>query len=287
MKKVLAILLTLLVSMSVSAQKIVENSYLSVNVPQGWEVYKKDIPGVGCEVVGFNNTGTFLYNIGMVLGYDYKIDPVIFITNQLKNSTMIYIKGATAGEIHPATFMGKDVYAADFQNRVNGNMYKGTIYAFNEGDATIMCFGAYTPGRKSRLPEIWQSIKWKKHVANKFKNLEEETANFVKTTDSLLKKKPYVTDGEQFMGVSFIEENRCIVYEKKVLDLDKNSISEENMSTFIASVRDLLVQEQKKTVNSSSLVSKWVNAGYMFRHVYYDMNGELLCEITIRSEELQ
>ena len=289
MKKILAITLTLLACMTVSAQKTVENSYLSINVPQGWEVHKEDISGVDCEGVVFNNTGTHIYNIGVVYGFDYKVDPVFLIKNQLENSGNIFLIGATVGEIHPATFMGKDVYAADFQNKVKGNMYKGAIYAFNEGDATIMCFGAYTPGRKSRLPEIWKSIKWKNRVAkkSKFKNLEEETANYTKSLDSLLKKKPYITDGEQFLGISFVEENRCVVYENKVLDFDGNSIPEENKPAFIASAKEKLVQVQKETVKNSSLFAKWVNAGYKFRYLYYDMNGKLLFDITIRSEELQ
>ena len=289
MKKILAITLTLLASMTVSAQKTVENSFLSINVPQGWEVYKLDLPGVGCEAVGFNNTGTHLNNIGMVNGYDNKMDPVMFITNQLNICVNIDRTDATVGEIHPATFLGKDVYAADFQNKVKGNMYKGTIYAFNEGDATIMCFGAYTPGRKSRLPEIWKSIKWKNRVAkkSKFKNLEEETASYTKSLDSLLKKEPCIADGEQFLGISFVEESRCVVYENKALDFDGNSIPEENKPAFVASVKEKLVQVQKETVKNSSLFAKWVNAGYKFRYLYYDMNGKLLCDITIHSEELQ
>lgn len=289
MKKILAITLTLLASMTVSAQKTVENSFLSINVPQGWEVHKEDISGVECEAVGFNNTGTHIYNVGVVHGFDYKMDPVYLIKNQLSSNSNIYLIDATVGEIHPATFMGKDVYAADFQNKVKGNMYKGTIYAFNEGDATIMCFGAYTPGRKSRLPEIWKSIKWKKRVAkkSKFKNLEEETASYTKSLDSLLKKEPCIADGEQFLGISFVEESRCVVYENKALDFDGNSIPEENKPAFVASVKEKLVQTQKETVKNSSLFAKWVNAGYKFRYLYYDMNGKLLCDITIHSEELQ
>ena len=288
MKKTLTIIATLLFALSTYAQKVVENNIMSINVPDGWKV--EEINAAGAQCVTFYNTGDVVYNIGLIVGIEVFLDPQAMITAQIKDESSVVFKGATIGEFYPTTFMGKKAYSANFENTINGVFYKGAIYAFNEGEKTIGCIGAYMPGHKSRLPEIWRSIKWKegKMSNSAGMSLEEETRNFINTFGPLWKKNPPTADGEQLLSMRFEEDGKpCVVYIKKILNTSKSAIPEENMEAVTKKIKANLIPSMKGNINTSKLFSRWVEAGYDFKYEYYDMNDELFFIIPISSEDLR
>ena len=66
-------LLLLCVSICTRAQ-FFENNYLSINIPEGWEINKQDMAAIDAEIVVFVNTGEEIYNTGMVMGMDRYMD---------------------------------------------------------------------------------------------------------------------------------------------------------------------------------------------------------------------
>lgn len=60
LKKTIFCLLICFISNMANAQKY-ENSYLTINIPEGWDVENMDVPGVGMEAVIFTNNGIDIY----------------------------------------------------------------------------------------------------------------------------------------------------------------------------------------------------------------------------------
>lgn len=120
MKKYLILLLMGILPYLSLAQNKVENSYLSVTVPPGWHVQKQDMPGTKMELLNFFNDGPILYNMGIIVGIEQIQNPKAALELQMSIQNNPLFHNATFGEIHPATFMGKNTMSVDFSNTIDG-----------------------------------------------------------------------------------------------------------------------------------------------------------------------
>lgn len=288
--RLLLLLAITLASITSQAQNIIENNFLIIDVPEGWEVQKMNMTEANMQVVAFCNKGNAMYNTGLIVGLDKYVDPEMAIQSQIATETNQLLKGSTFGDIYSSTFMGKPAKAINYENIMNGIKYKGSIYAFNENGCTLICYGMYDVSKKSNLPQIWRSIKWKRFTRqeNIYTDVREETQAFINEMNPIWKRSPLIADGEQMVSMRIDDNPVCLVYVKKVLELNANSLPQDKMDTFTKIVKENLVAQTKKNLEAgTTLVKNWIEAGYLIKYEFYDMNDVFICDIVIRPEELK
>lgn len=289
MKKYLILLLMGILPYLSLAQNKVENSYLSVTVPPGWHVQKQDMPGTKMELLNFFNDGPILYNMGIIVGIEQIQNPKAALEMQMSIQNNPLFHNATFGEIHPATFMGKNTMSVDFSNTIDGINYNGAAYAFNENECTLLVIGCYKVGNKSNLPQIWRSITWKKHQrsASNYESLHEELQAYCKATNENLKKNPIISNGVKFVSLNVANDEDCLIYTYQLLNADKTKTTPESLQSAADNLRPVMLQEIKNLANNAEYVRRCMDSNYTFKYYYYDKNGNFLISITLKPEDYQ
>ena len=128
-------LLLLCVSICTRAQ-FFENNYLSINIPEGWEINKQNMAAIDAEIVVFVNTGEEIYNIGMVMGMDRYMDAKSAIDYAQFSDLMTYMfQDVKIHESRASKFMGHSAYTKDFDAKLDGAPFKGALYTFDLGNS--------------------------------------------------------------------------------------------------------------------------------------------------------
>lgn len=271
----------------VMAQKKFENSYFTINLPNGWDCQRIDDASVHMEGVEFNNTGD-MYNIGMLLGIENVQDPKSALQNQItiKESNPLFVN-ATFGDVHPSVFMGKKCQSFDFDTTVDGKHFKGAAYSFNEGGCTVIVIGSYKVGTKSNLPQVWRTIKWKQHKkVEHYGSLREEMADYCKGLNAMLAQKQLVAQGTQTVSIEQMPYEDCIVYTYALLDYSKDQFTAEQINNMRDYYRTEMVDNQLKAMaQQDELVKRCIDAGYSFKFVILDKNKDFLYDVKVTPNE--
>ena len=265
------------------AQKKYENSYLSMNIPVGWEVQNMDVPGANMELLYFYNSGASIYNLGMVIGMEQMQDPIYVLQTQMDLRANLIFKDAKFGSIHKASFMGKIAQSVDFETEIDNVNFKGASYAFNEGDCSILCIGCYKVGVKSNLPQIWRSVQWKQHRRDrsKYKNLREEIQAFADAVTKMWKQTPIISKGEQAISLALEEGEDCLVYTYRLVDFSKSQFTDEQLAYMENNVRTNIVSIVKAQASQTELLKRCMDEEYVFKFIYQDKEGEFLCSVKV------
>ncbi len=268
-------------------QKKYENSYLSMDIPTGWEVQNMDVPGMNTEYLYFYNSGSPIYNIGIVMGIEQVQDPAYALQTQIEMRTITIFKNAEFGPIHKSAFMGKVAQSVDFDTTIDGISYKGAAYVFNEGDCTIMSIGCYKVGSKSNLPQIWRSIQWKQHNrdVNKYKNLREELKAFTDAINKMWQETPVISNGEQTVSIQMEDNEDCLVYTYRLIEYSKSQFSEEQLRQIQDNVRPSIISRLKNQASQVELVRRCLNEEYVFKFIYQDKNSDFMFSIKVTPDD--
>lgn len=287
MKKIYFSIMVLFISLSMYAQKKYENSYLSMNIPSGWEVQDMDIPGANMEMLYFYNSGTSVYNMGMVIGIEQMQDPAYILQTQMDLRINLLFKNAKFGTIHESSFMGKPAQSVDFDTTLGGVSFKGAAYAFNEGNCSVMSIGCYKVGVKSNLPQIWRSIQWKQHTRDmgKYKNLREEVEAFASAITKMWQGASAISNGEQAISLTLEDGEDCLVYTYRLVDFSKSQFTDEQLAYMQETVRTSLISTIKAQASQTELVKRCMDEEYVFKYNYQDKDGEFLCSIKITPDD--
>ena len=115
-KKLFTSFLFLCVSICTRAQYF-ENNYLSINIPEGWEINKQNMAAIDAEIVVFVNTGEEIYNLGMVMGMDRYMDAKSAIDHaQFSDIMTSMFQDVKIQESRASKFMGHSAYTKDFES---------------------------------------------------------------------------------------------------------------------------------------------------------------------------
>ena len=253
-------LLLLCVSICTRAQ-FFENNYLSINIPEGWEINKQSMAAIDAEIVVFVNTGEEIYNLGMVMGMDRYMDAKSAIDHaQFSDVMTSMFQDVKIHKSRASKFMGHSAYTKDFEAKLEGAPFKGAFYTFDLGNSSIFVIGAYKVGKKSDLPTIWRSITWKEHdsSARKFSSIREEL-------ESLR-----------------LEENTdCVVFKYKLLTIVKSNLANADMGTVTETIRTNMISRIREGAKTVPFFKRLMDAQYILKFEYFDKNGEPLCTIKI------
>lgn len=289
MKKALSLIIVLMSFMQAMAQQLVENKYLSMELPDGWT--KENMNSSMYDMLVFMNGGTNVYNIGMVIGLEMPTDPKSAIENQilLKESNVI-LKDATFGPIRKTVFMQKPAYTSDIATTFMNNSFKGAMYCFEEGGCTFITMGLYKEGCKSDLPKVWRTIKWKKikKDTGKYKNLREELKDLCETINSLnVRGNGLSADGVKILSMNVAEDEDCIIYKYQLESLNAEDLDQETRDAMYEVMKAALVENLKQEIAKQPVLQRCLDEDYSFRYDYYDSNMEKFISITLTADELR
>lgn len=276
-------LLLLCVSICTRAQ-FFENNYLSINIPEGWEINKQNMAAIDAEIVVFVNTGEEIYNLGMVMGMDRYMDAKSAIDHAQFSDIMTSIfQDVKIHESKASKFMGHSAYTKDFEAKLKGNPFKGALYTFDLGNSSIIVIGAYKVGKKSDLPAIWRSITWKEHdsSARKFSSIREELESLVEIMNKSLQQHPQITDGEQLESLRLEENSDCVVFKYKLVAIEKSSLANADMGTVTETIKANMITRIHEVAKTVTLFKRLMDAQYILKFEYFDKNAEPLCTIKI------
>ncbi len=285
MKKLLFIILALY-SVLANSQKKFENNYLTMNIPNGWEVQNNVVEGANMEILSFNNSGNVMYNVGIVIGIEQEQDPSYILQNQMKLRSNIFFKDAEFGTIHTSVFMGKPACSVDFKTVLDGKNFKGAAYAFNEGGCSILALGCYKVGVKSNLPQIWRSIHWKEYQkVQRYSSLREEIKAYCESINKLWKANPISIDGEEVLSMSIEEGEDCLVYKRRLKDFSKDQIPAEKVNDVEKEIRGKMIIELKSEAQQTELLRRCMKEKYVFKYIYLDKNNDFFCSIKVTPDD--
>lgn len=286
-QSLMLLVLSLMITMTISAQKVVENSYFTLNVPEGWQAENVNINEANMEMVYFFNSGTELRNIGYIIGIENAQDPKMALENQLKSNN-IMLNGATFGPIHKYTFMGKNAQTVDIDNpNLFGSHFRGAIYAFNEGGCTVLIIGLYKVGVISNLPQIWRSITWKNHKKNtkKYASLREELEDYCKGMNKLCAASTATISGVRFDNWNVEEGEDCLTITCTIVEADKNNFTEEQLEQLAEEIRPTTIEDVKGFRSKADLLRRCMDESYVFKMIFNDKNGNFLFTIKVTPDD--
>ena len=276
-------LLLLCVSICTRAQ-FFENNYLSIDIPEGWEINKQNMAAIDAEIVVFANTGEEIYNLGMVMGMDRYMDAKSAIDHaQFSDIMTSTFQDVKIHESKASKFMGHSAYTKDFEAKLKGTPFKGALYTFDLGNSSIIVIGAYKVGKKSDLPAIWKSITWKEHdsSARKFSSIREELESLVEIMNKSLQQHPQITDGEQLESLRLEENSDCVVFKYKLVAIEKSSLANADMGTVTETIKANMITRIHEVAKTAILFKRLMDAQYILKFEYFDKNAEPLCTIKI------
>ena len=150
-----------------------------------------------------------------------------------------------------------------------------------------MIIGCYKVGVKSNLPQIWKSIQWKKvNRTASYKTLREEVQDYCVAMNELLSKNTLSATGEEQVISFELEEGQdCLIYTYKLLTLDKNDYTEEQINLMRNFVREAVIPEVKKMGGQTELIKRCMQNDYIFKYVYLDKNDEFFYSVKITPDD--
>lgn len=213
------------------AQKVVENNFLTVKVPSSWIAGTQNMADTSMEILYMQDAESKYYNIACVVGMKMKVDPSAMLNQIIKDRNVDILKEATFKPYRSTVFMSKKAITSDFESKLDGEIWRGAIYAFNEGDAsTITVVAGYKVGVKSKLPEIWRSITWKSFEMSDAEKIE---AN-INIYNAGLKGGKKIAENIEFVSVQKAKKFNILEFTYKLTNIDKDKF---NLALFQKTLR--------------------------------------------------
>lgn len=218
------------------AQKIVENSFLTVKIPSNWVGGNLNMADTSMEILYMQDAENKYYNTACVVGMKMKLDPSAMLDQIIKDRNINILKEAKFKPFRSTIFMSKKAITSDFESKLDGEIWRGAIYAFNEGDAsTITVIAGYKVGVKSKLPEIWRSITWKSFEMSDAEKIE---AN-INIYNAGLKGGKKIAENIELVSVQKAKKFNILEFTYKLTNIEKDKI---NLGIFQKTLRMVNLQ---------------------------------------------
>lgn len=268
-------------------QQLVENSFVVLNVPPDWEAESAPIINGKIELMYFMNRGDETYNFGLILGNDHVQDLDSTLQKHIEASAEDDILShATIGKFYSTKFLDTPCRAFDYTSVIENADFAGVVYAFHYDGCTILVQGTYRKGFKSKLPEIWRAIEWKKHERQHY-TTREELEKFCKEYNQNLQANPQIINDIVRMESVQLDENGadCLTYTYSFLTLKKADFNQGILNQLIVEGKKVVVAQLRSSQKLSNLEKKCMEESYIFKAVFQDMNGEEIFTVTIYPED--
>ena len=264
------------------AQKVVENNFLSVKIPSNWVGGNLNMADTSMEVMYMQDAESKCYNIACVVGMKMKLDPTAMLNQIIKDRNINILKEAKFTPFRSTIFMSKKAITSDFESKLDGEIWRGAIYAFNEGDAsTITVIAGYKVGVKSKLPEIWRSITWKSFEMSDAEKIE---AN-INIYNAGLKGGKKIAENIELVSVQKAKKFNILEFTYKLTNIDKDKFNLDLFQKNIENGKSAFVSDLFEQAKTQDVIKYCMQNNYRFHYIYTDKNSDILYILEIEPED--
>ena len=264
------------------AQKVVENNFLTVKIPSNWVGGNLNMADTSMEVMYMQDAESKCYNIACVVGMKMKLDPTAMLNHIIKDRNVNILKEVTFKPFRSTVFMSKKAITSDFESKLDGEIWRGAIYAFNEGDAsTITVIAGYKVGVKSKLPEIWRSITWKSFEMSEAEKME---AN-INIYNAGLKGGKKIAENIELVSVQKTKKFNILEFTYKLTNIDKDKFNLGLFQKNIENGKSAFVSDLFEQAKTQDVIKYCMQNNYRFHYIYTDKNCDILYILEIEPED--
>lgn len=264
------------------AQKVVENNFLSVKIPSNWVGGNLNMADTSMEVMYMQDAESKCYNIACVVGMKMKLDPTAMLNQIIKDRNINILKEAKFKPFRSTIFMSKKAITSDFESKLDGEIWRGAIYAFNEGGAsTITVIAGYKVGVKSKLPEIWRSITWKSFEMSDAEKIE---AN-INIYNAGLKGGKKIAENIELVSVQKTKKFNILEFTYKLTNIDKDKFNLGLFQKNIENGKSAFVSDLFEQAKTQDVIKYCMQNNYRFHYIYTDKNSDILYILEIEPED--
>lgn len=264
------------------AQKVVENNFLSVKIPSNWVGGNLNMADTSMEVMYMQDAESKCYNIACVVGMKMKLDPTAMLNQIIKDRNINILKEAKFKPFRSTIFMSKKAITSDFESKLDGEIWRGAIYAFNEGGAsTITVIAGYKVGVKSKLPEIWRSITWKSFEMSDAEKIE---AN-INIYNAGLKGGKKIAENIELVSVQKAKKFNILEFTYKLTNIDKDKFNLGLFQKNIENGKSAFVSDLFEQAKTQDVIKYCMQNNYRFHYIYTDKNSDILYILEIEPED--
>lgn len=264
------------------AQKVVENNFLSVKIPSNWVGGNLNMADTSMEVMYMQDAESKCYNIACVVGMKMKLDLTAMLNQIIKDRNINILKEAKFKPFRSTIFMSKKAITSDFESKMDGEIWRGAIYAFNEGDAsTITVIAGYKVGVKSKLPEIWRSITWKSFEMSDAEKIE---AN-INIYNAGLKGGKKIAENIELVSVQKAKKFNILEFTYKLTNIDKDKFNLDLFQKNIENGKSAFVSDLFEQAKTQDVIKYCMQNNYRFHYIYTDKNSDILYILEIEPED--
>lgn len=264
------------------AQKIVENSFLTVKIPSNWVGGNLNMADTSMEILYMQDAENKYYNTACVVGMKMKLDPTAMLNQIIKDRNINILKEANFKPFRSTIFMSKKAITSDFESKLDGEIWRGAIYAFNEGDAsTITVVAGYKVGVKSKLPEIWRSITWKSFEMSDAEKIE---AN-INIYNAGLKGGKKIAENIELVSVQKAKKFNILEFTYKLTNIDKDKFNLGLFQKNIENGKSAFVSDLFEQAKTQDVIKYCMQNNYRFHYIYTDKNCDILYILEIGPED--
>lgn len=234
------------------------------------------------EVMYMQDAESKCYNIACVVGMKMKLDPTAMLNHIIKDRNVNILKEATFKPFRSTFFMSKKAITSDFESKLDGEIWRGAIYAFNEGDAsTITVIAGYKVGVKSKLPEIWRSITWKSFEMSDAEKIE---AN-INIYNAGLKGGKKIAENIELVSVQKTKKFNILEFTYKLTNIDKDKFNLGLFQKNIENGKSAFVSDLFEQAKTQDVIKYCMQNNYRFHYIYTDKNCDILYILEIEPED--
>lgn len=264
------------------AQKVVENNFLTVKIPSDWIGGNRNIANTSMEVMYMQDAESKCYNMAYVMGMKMKLDPSAMLNQFIKDRNVNILKEATFKPFRSTIFMSKKAITSDFESKLDGEIWRGAIYAFNEGDAsTITIVAGYKVGVKSKLPEIWRSITWKSFEMSDAEKIEERINLF----NASIKGGKKIAENIELVSVQKAKKFNILEFTYKLTNIDKDKFNLGLFQKNIENGKSAFVSDLFEQAKTQDVIKYCMQNNYRFHYICTDKNCNILYILEIEPED--
>jgi hypothetical protein len=109
--------------------------------------------------------------------------------------------------------------------------------------------------------------------------------NFTSDYNNLLKSNAIIKEGEQIISITLEENEDCLVYTYKLVNISISDFSEESIKTFQSIVRPNLINMFKQIASQTELIKRCEEENYVFKCLYFDKDDNFITSIKITPDD--
>lgn len=264
------------------AQKVLENNFLTVKIPSDWVGGNLDMTDTSMEALYMQDAENTCYNTACVLGMKMKLDPSAMLNQIIKDRNVNILKEAKFKPFRSTVFMSKKAITSDFESKLNGDIWRGAIYAFNEGDAsTITIVAGYKVGVKSKLPEIWRSITWKTFKMSDAEKIEARINLF----NASIKGGKKIAENMMLVSVQKAKKFNILEFTYRLTNIEKDKFNLGIFQKNIENGKSAFVSDLFEQAKTQDVIKYCMQNNYRFNYIFTDKNCDILYILEIEPED--